>query len=76
MTSELLLWFQWHEGRYDHCLNFRVKNMPTIRQELADKNKLQCGVSIDIPCLAKQMKDKLSKSLMKPQGKGLIITKT
>jgi hypothetical protein len=55
---ELLLWSQRYECRRDHILNSRVWNMPTIEREPTDENKLQCGVSIDIHCLAKWMKDK------------------
>jgi hypothetical protein len=72
---ELLLWSQRYECRRDHILNSRVGNMPTIEREPTDENKLQCGVSIDIHCLAKWMKDKHSKSLMKPHAQGSMITK-
>jgi hypothetical protein len=41
-----------------------------------DRSKLQCGVSFDIHDLAKQIKDKRLKSLVKPQGQGSMITKT
>jgi hypothetical protein len=44
--------------------------------KLVGRNKLWCGVSIDIHDSAKQMKDKRSKSLVKPQGQGSMITKT
>jgi hypothetical protein len=43
--------------------------------KLAGRNKLQCGVSFDIHDSAKRMTDKRPKSLMKPQGQGLMITK-
>jgi hypothetical protein len=44
--------------------------------KLAGRNKLQCGDSFDIHDSTKQMKDKRSKSLAKPQGQGSMITKT
>jgi hypothetical protein len=46
------------------------------RVKLVGINKLQSGVSFDIHDSAKQMKDKRSKSLEKPQGQGSMITKT
>jgi hypothetical protein len=38
------------------------------RVKLAGRNKLQCGVRFDIYNSAKQMKDRRSKALVKPQG--------
>jgi hypothetical protein len=46
----------------------KVVNDHPNRVKLAGRNKLQCGVSFDIHYLAKQMKDKRSKSLVKLQG--------
>jgi hypothetical protein len=46
------------------------------RVKLVGRNKLRCGVSFDIHDSTKQMKDKHSKSLAKPQGQGSMITKT
>jgi hypothetical protein len=66
MVIEPLLWSQQHEGRPDHFLNSRVGIMPTIRQELANMNKLHCGVSFDNHCLAKRMDGRFTKSLVKP----------
>jgi hypothetical protein len=44
--------------------------------KLAGRNKLRCGLSFDIHDSSKQMKDKRSKSLAKPQGQGSMMTKT
>jgi hypothetical protein len=46
------------------------------RVELVGRTKLQCVVSFDINDSAKQMKDKCSKALAKPQEQGSMITKT
>jgi hypothetical protein len=43
---------------------------------LAGRSKLQCGVNIEIHGLVKRMKDKRSKSLVKPKGQISMITKT
>jgi hypothetical protein len=51
-----LLWSLRHEGRRYHFLNSMVGNMPTISQELADRNKHLCGVSFDSHYSAKRMK--------------------
>jgi hypothetical protein len=50
--------------------------MPTIRQELVEGNKLQCGVNMNIHCLAKRMKDGCTVSLVNSQGQGSMVTKT
>jgi hypothetical protein len=49
--------------------------MPTIGRELVGGNKPQCGLSIDIHYLTKRMNDMCTKSLLKPQGQSLMITK-
>jgi hypothetical protein len=76
MVVEPLLWSQRHEGTRDHSLKSRVGSMPTIGQELADGNKLQCGVNLNTHCLAKRTKDGCTESLVKPQGQGSMMTKT
>jgi hypothetical protein len=75
MVIDSLLWSQRHEDRHDHFLNSLVGNMPTIVENLQTKKQASVWVRIDIHCLAKWMKDKRSKSLVKPQGQESTITK-
>jgi hypothetical protein len=72
---EPLLWSQWHESRLDHFLNSRVRNMPTISENLQTETNFRAGSALMTTAWQKGWR-KGSKSLAKPQGQGSMITKT
>jgi hypothetical protein len=41
-----LLWSQRHDGRLDHFVNFRVKNMPTIEENLKMETSFGVGSTL------------------------------